>query len=116
MSFSGARMVISTDAGGPAAMTRSTRSGTSTWRPAESTTSRPAIADTDQTVASTAASSSRSGAATSVIASSRLVVWGRFARYRAGRATSGADRSPLPHQLAHGTKFFLGRGSRDVLD
>jgi hypothetical protein len=56
-------MVISTDAGGPAATTRATTSGTSTCRPAESTTSRPAIADTDQMVASTEASSSRSDSA-----------------------------------------------------
>src|SRR5262249_7607536 len=39
-SFSGASITTSTEAGGPAATTRSTRSGTSTLRPAESMTSR----------------------------------------------------------------------------
>jgi len=52
-------MVMSTEAGGPAAMTRSIRSGTSTWRPAESTTSLPAVAGKKARVASMPAQASR---------------------------------------------------------
>src|SRR5262245_4021258 len=93
-SFSGARMVIRTEAGGPAATTRSTRSGTSTWRPAESTTRRPALADTHQIVVSSPTHSSRRPAAGAL----------------------GAGAASFAHQLAHGAEFLLRRGQRDILD
>jgi hypothetical protein len=51
ISFSGARIVMSTEAGGPAAITRSIRSGTSTWRPDESAASLPAVAGKDESMA-----------------------------------------------------------------
>src|SRR5262245_49661157 len=88
-------MVTSTEAGGPAAMTRSMRSGTSTLRPAESTTNRPAVADEKQIVARKPAHSSAS---------------------TADRNASSADGSPLPHQLAHGAEFLFRRRSRDTFD
>ena len=48
-SFSEASITISTEAGGPAATTRSTRSGTYTFRPAESMTSRAEAAASEET-------------------------------------------------------------------
>src|SRR5262249_54436521 len=49
ISFSGASIVTRTEAGGPAAITRSTRSGSTTVRPAESVTSRaPALLATNK--------------------------------------------------------------------
>src|SRR5262245_51757428 len=88
-------MVTSTDAGGPAATIRSIRSGISTLRPAESTTSRPAMAGNDQVRASSAMNQNR--------------------KPGASRARLGAHAS-LAHQLAHGAEFLLGRGACDALD
>src|SRR5262249_18484631 len=106
-------MVINTEAGGPAAKTRSIWSGTSTWRPAESVTSRPAIADKGQLTASTMAHSSVS--ATTPALSHRSAA-GRLRECRVGGGVLSAQRSSLAHQLAHGAEFLLGRRSRDGLD
>jgi hypothetical protein len=106
-------MVMSTEAGGPAAMTRSIRSGTSTWRPAESTTSLPAVAGKKARVASMPAHASRIEAALSLLAGNAL----RKSRAdRLARRASGAQRASLPEQPAHGPKFLFGRGLCDLLD
>src|SRR5262249_12953904 len=106
-------MVKSTEAGGPAAMTRSIRSGTSTWRPAESTASRPAVAGKDESSASAPAHSSRSEVAPGPMDRNAS---GKSRADRLTRRASGAQRVSLAQQPAHGAKFLLGRGLCDLLD
>src|SRR6516165_8540402 len=99
-------MVMSTEAGGPAAITRSIRSGTSTRRPDESTTIFPAVAGKDESIASAPAHSSRSEVALGPIDSNAS---GKLRTCRVRCRALGAQRSTLAHQPAHGAEFLLGR-------
>src|SRR5262245_66622182 len=62
----------------------------------------------------TAASGSRSDAA--AIGLNKCNSARRWSEYRVSVGALGAQRSTLPHQLADGAKFVLGRCSRDGLD